>query len=336
MDQVTSPPRPIRQFISAYVKTMRPYYSFITGIAGWIGVSFYFFVKERDCGVNSVTQADWVRGLIALTILFLSWGVNQVFNDWRGLAEDRINAPNRPMVTGELNVRWALATSLTLMGIASIVTCFLNPWALIPLLLGFVLNFVYEESKAWGIWANLVFGIMISMCMIYGFLAVGPLIGDFFTTNRVCALILVIYMNGLMTFFTYFKDYEGDKAAGKRTYIVRAGVDTARRIGIYGSLVPTILFLGMRWAGLWPFEITNEFIFCGVMTAFLQVWTAVRYYRNPIGPRSFFSLATNFRACACGQVTLIAIFNGRLAMYLFNLTYVFVGFLFGLYDDEKG
>lgn len=328
----------IRRFVRAYVKTMRPYYSFITGIAGWIGVSFYFFVKERDFGAAAITDADWARGLVALVILFLSWGVNQVFNDWRGIAEDRINAPNRPMVSGELNVRWAIATSLTLMGIAAVATCFMNPWALVPLALGFALNFLYEESKAWGILANVVFGVMIAMCTVYGFMAIGPnpdRSGAFFTGPRVSAFILIAYMNGLMTYFTYFKDYEGDKAAGKHTYIVRAGIETARRIGIWGSLMPTVIFFALRGTGNWPFEVTNEFVFCGVMTIFLQVWTALRYYRNPIGPRSFFSLATNFRACACGQVAIIAIFNGPLAMYLFNATYIFVGFLFGLYDDDK-
>jgi geranylgeranylglycerol-phosphate geranylgeranyltransferase len=159
---------------------------------------------------------------------------------------------------------------------------------------------------------------------------------SFFTGPRVSAFILIAYMNGLMTYFTYFQGLRGRQGGRQaHTYIVRAGVETARKLGIYGSLMPTAIFFAARWSGNWPFEVTNEFIFCGVMTIFLQVWTAVRYFSNPIGPRSFFSLATNFRACACGQVAIIAIFNGPLAMYLFNATYIFVGFLFGLYDDDK-
>ncbi len=71
------------------------------------------------------------------------------------------------------------------------------------------------------------------------------------------------------------------------------------------------------------------------MTVFLQVWTAVLYFRHPEGERAYFSLATNFRTCVAGQVTLIAIFNGTLALYMLTTSYVFIGFLFGLYKDHK-
>jgi geranylgeranylglycerol-phosphate geranylgeranyltransferase len=326
----------VRSFAWAYLKTMRLYYSFITGIAGWIGVSFYFHLKA-DRYHLPITHEDYLIGGVVLGILFLSWGVNQIFNDWLGLPEDRVNAPNRPMVTGELNVRWALTLSGSLMAVAAVVSAILNPWALIPLGAGFLLNFVYNYSKAWGMWANVVFGIMIANCTVYGFLAVGPIFDEpFFTSNRLTVVGLVALMNGLMTYFTYFKDYEGDKAAGKRTFIVRHGLATARIVGVIGTFLPTVLFFASRAAGLFPFEITEHFVYCGVMTIFLQFWTAVRFYRNPIGPRAYFSNATNFRACACGQVTMIAIFNGPLALYLFSFTYVFIGFLFGLHDDVQG
>ncbi len=46
-------------------------------------------------------------------------------------------------------------------------------------------------------------------------------------------------------------------------------------------------------------------------------------------------LVTNFRACVAGQVALIAIFNGTLALYLLLASYVFIGFLFDLYRDPR-
>ncbi|HOT30344.1 MAG TPA: UbiA family prenyltransferase [Candidatus Ozemobacteraceae bacterium] len=322
-------------FIIAYIKTMRLYYSFITGIAGWIGVSFYFWAKTRE-GLE-ITGDDYVYGAIALVILFLSWGVNQIFNDWLGLPEDRINAPNRPMVTGELNVTWALTLSSVLMGIAAVISWFLNPWSLVPLTLGFLMNFLYNYSKAWGLWANVVFGVMISNCSLYGFLAAGPMLsGPLFDRSRVAGLFLVALMNGLMTYFTYFKDYEGDKAAGKDTFIVRHGIEKARVVGLVGAFLPTICFFAARALGAFSFRYTEYFIYCGVMTIFLQFWTAIRFYRNPVGPKAYFSNATNFRACVAGQVTLIAMFNGHLALYLFSFSYIFIGFLFGLHEDSLG
>jgi geranylgeranylglycerol-phosphate geranylgeranyltransferase len=71
------------------------------------------------------------------------------------------------------------------------------------------------------------------------------------------------------------------------------------------------------------------------MTIFLQLWTSILFFRNPVGDRTYFSLATNIRACVAGQISLIAIFNGTLALYLFSASYVFVGLLFDLYKDAK-
>jgi geranylgeranylglycerol-phosphate geranylgeranyltransferase len=71
------------------------------------------------------------------------------------------------------------------------------------------------------------------------------------------------------------------------------------------------------------------------MTLFLQVWTAVLFFRHPTGERTYFSLVTNVRACVAGQIALIAIFNGTLALYLFSASYVLIGFLFELYRDAR-
>jgi len=317
-------------FALAYISSMRLYYAFVTGIAGWIGVSFYSYI--------SATPELSVRNIGILAILFLSWGINQIINDYLGLPEDRINAPNRPMVTGELNAALAVRLSAVLMAGVVVLSWFLNPWSVIPILLGVLLNVLYEYAKAWSLTGNLIFGLSIAMCTIYGFLAAGPVPSPAFTTNRVSVFILVTVMNGLMTYFTYFKDYTGDKAAGKNTFIVRHGLRTARVAGVLGAFLPTILFLLFVWTGWIPsgdILYAQNFVFCGVMTVFLQFWTAVLYYMHPQGRRTYFSLVTNIRACVAGQVTLIAIFNGTLALYLFAASYVFVGFLFDLYKDAR-
>ncbi|MBM4152563.1 MAG: ubiquinone biosynthesis protein UbiA [Kiritimatiellaceae bacterium] len=309
---------------------MRLYYAFITGIAGWIGVSFYYFCEPE--------RFSYARAGLLLVMLFLSWGINQIVNDYMGLPEDRINAPNRPMVTGELHPQIAMIVSAVLMSGVLIISYFLNPKTLIPVILGVVLNVVYEYAKAWSLMGNVIFGVSIAMCTAYGFLAAGPSPTPLFTSNRICVFILVALLNGLMTFYTYFKDYEGDKAAGKHTFIVRHGLDTARYAGLIGAILPTATFFLFVQTGWFPFKdvlFQRDFIFCGIMTLLLQVWTAILFFKNPTGEQTYFSLATNIRACVAGQITLIAIFNGTLALYLFSVCYVFIGFLFDLYKDAK-
>ena len=318
------------RFVVAYIKSMRLYYAFVTGIAGWLGVSFY-----RFCAPDAYGHA---RGALILAMLFLSWGINQIVNDYLGLAEDRVNAPNRPMVSGELHPEGALCVSLAALAGVGAISYALNPWALAPLLAGVFLNVLYEYAKAWSLWGNAVFGLSISMCTVYGFLAAGPLVRPVFTTNRVSAVFLVALLNGLMTYYTYFKDAAGDRAAGKRTFVVRHGLRISRYAGMAGAFLPTVAFLGLVYIGWIPATdilYTRDFAFCGLMTLFLQIWTAWLYFRYPTGERTYFSLVTNFRACVAGQVALVAIFNGTLALYLLTASYVFIGFLFDLYRDPR-
>jgi geranylgeranylglycerol-phosphate geranylgeranyltransferase len=318
------------RFVRAYVASMRLYYAFITGISGWIGVSFYHFCMPD--------QADTLRSALILVLLFLSWGINQIVNDYLGLREDRINAPHRPMVTGELPPQAALLTSGILLAGVAVLTAVLNPWALAPLLAGVLLNVLYEYAKAWSLLGNAIFGFSIAMCTAYGFLAAGPVPDPFLTSNRVCVFALVALMNGLMTYYTYFKDYRGDAAAGKRTFVVRYGLRVARVAGIGGAFLPALTFLAFHaldWLPLREVRSVPEFAFCAALTVLLQAWTAWLYYRHPTGARTYYNLATAIRACVAGQVALIAIFNGTLALYLMCASYVLVGFLFNLYQDAR-
>jgi len=322
------------KFIEQYIKSMRLYYSFITGIAGWLGVSFYQHIAT-DFRTVEVLPSVEKKGII-LVLLFLSWGINQIFNDYLGRKEDKINAPERPMVSGELNPHAAVIVSICLLSITLFITVFyLEPIAVIPLVAGVLLNILYEYAKAYGIWGNIVFGLMISMCTAFGFLASGPTQAPYFTKSRISVMLLVWLMNGLMTFYTYFKDYKGDRRAGKKTIIVKYGLHKSRIIAIFSAFLPAILFLTIYFNNMVVAPVNKIFIILAILTLFLEIRTGWLYFKNPKGEMTYYSLATNFRACACGQATFIALFNTELAMILFLVSYVFVGFLFDLHSNRR-
>ncbi|MTI83167.1 MAG: ubiquinone biosynthesis protein UbiA [Firmicutes bacterium] len=322
-------------FIKAYIKSMRLYYAFVTGISGWIGIAFYEYIAKSPFQTIELVPSTEKKAVI-LAMLFLSWGINQIINDYLGLKEDRINAPHRPMVTGELDPSKALTLSGLLLTLTLLITYFyLEPIALIPAILGIVLNILYQNAKGYGIWGNIVFGLMISMCTAFGFLAAGPTESPYFTSSRISVLILVTVMNGLMTFYTYFKDYTGDKAANKRTIVVQLGIDKSRYIAAVSAFLPAVIFSLLYFNNFIEARVNNMFLILAGLTFFLELWTGYLYFKNPKGKRTYYSLATNFRACTCGQATLIALFNTELAMLLFLVSYMFVGLLFDLHTDHK-
>lgn len=324
------------KFIKAYVKSMRFYYAFVTGIAGWIGVAYYELLVSSQTEKTIEILPSQEKKIVILFMLFLSWGINQIINDYLGLKEDRINAPDRPMVTGELNANKALGLSMVILFLSSGITwVYLEPIAVLFLFAGVVLNIIYEYAKGHSILGNIVFGLMITMATLYGAYACGPTQASFLAPHRLSGLILVWVINGLMTFYTYFKDYHGDKAAGKKTLVVKYGVQNARLIALFATFLPTITFFILKATNMLWIQINSTFVILGCLTVFLQGWTGFLYYRDPTGPRTYESLKTNFRACVCGEATIVAFFNPDLAMWLFIMSYVFVGFLFDLHSNPK-
>ncbi|MEL7564122.1 MAG: UbiA family prenyltransferase [Dehalobacterium sp.] len=311
---------------------MRLYYAFITGIAGWLGVVYY----EFSAGYSAIdTEGLLFKKFIILVLLFLSWGINQIINDFLGLKEDRINAPERPMVTGELAPKKAILTSIVLLIISLIVIgIYLEPIAIVPALLGVFLNILYEYAKGYGVLGNIVFGLMIMMCPVVGFFALGPL-PHYLPPLSMLLLGFVALLNALMTFYTFFKDYQGDKAAQKKTIVVKYGIEKSRFIALGAAFIPAMLFALVYFSGKFPLELNTSFIFLGVLTFFLQIWTGVLYYKYPSGERTYYSLSINFRACSCGQAALIALFDPMLGMMVFIAAYLFVGFLFDLHANSK-
>jgi len=327
----------IKSFIKAYIKSMRLYYSFITGIAGLIGISYYQYLAYT--ADNKIYQpTSFPELLVIMVILFFAWGINQIYNDYLGIEEDRINAPDRPMVTGELNPGYAVLLSSFLMLSAIMITWFyLEPFAVIPLIAGIALNFIYEYAKGYGIWGNIVFGIMISTCAVFSFMAAGKSDLSILSFSSLLLIFYISLLNGLMTLYTYFKDYEGDKLAGKKTLIVKLGIDQSQKLALLISFLPVVTFM-IIFYGLeaWDYNLNSIFIELGLLATGLQLWTGFLYFQNPVGSRTYFSLSMNFRACACSESALIAIFNPAFGVILFLMSYFFIGFLFNFHANVKG
>jgi geranylgeranylglycerol-phosphate geranylgeranyltransferase len=320
----------ILKFLKEYVKSMRLYYSFVTGIAGWIGITCYEYSADLP------TSGAGARKLVILVLAFLGWGINQIVNDYLGLPEDRINAPRRPMVTGALDPRKALLLSSFLMlGAAVITWLFLEPIAIVFLLAGVMLNVLYEKAKGYGVWGNIVFGLMICMVTLYGFFAMGPVHGFRWLSRILPVLALLCTINGLMTLYTYFKDYSGDRRTGKRTLIVIWGLKRSRICAFAGAFLPLSVFVLLMAANKLPIHIGAEFMLLGSLALALQIWTGALFYLKPVGKATYTSLGVNFKACVCAEAALLSLFDPLLGVQLFVISYFAVTFLFFLHKNAK-
>lgn len=219
-------------FLYYYVRSMRLYYSFVTGSTVLAGLVY---------GIK-VSGAAWT-GTTTLVLLMgcLAWGINQIFNDWGNLAEDRINAPHRPMVNGSLQPAPALVLSAVLLLTFGIVSWLVNPWTLVPLAFGAGLNFAYCLAKGVPILGCFVYGASITCCFFYGYI-VGygtsnslPPFLDWGSLQFWDVAVSLWLIHALMCHASYFKDILGDKTAGKRTFQVVFGYQASLYAGLAGS-----------------------------------------------------------------------------------------------------
>ena len=305
-------------FIKYYLKSMRLYYGFVTLTAGWVGLSLY----------NG--HIDLLNKVILLVIMFIDWGVNQIINDFTGLKEDKINAPERPMVTGKLQAKPALILSITIICAALGYSLYINPLSIVPLIFGVLMNILYSWAKSYGIFGNIAFGVSISCCTWYCYVALGGGLIDFFRENLLIWLCIVV-LNMIMTYFTYFKDYEGDKSAGKNTLVVKFGLKNAAVFGLVISFIPIALFM--------LFQGNAYYFTSSLIAAIMFVLTGFLFFKNQEGQegeKTYFNLKYNFAALSAAQATYVCLTSGveGLILTIVSVIGVLAIFRFG-YKDAK-
>ena len=197
----------MRQFLHYYLRSMRLYYCFVTGMATLVGCVYRH-------GFRPDVPWDW-RDAAVIMIGFLAWGVNQIISDWFDRKEDAFNAPHRPMVSGKLAPLPALILSGSLMALFAVTAYLVSPLSLLILMVGGLLNVLYSLLKGVPVINTLVYALALSCCTVFGMSRNWDL-GHILLFS--CLFIPgILPSHVLMCHNSYFKDIAGDRAAGLRT-----------------------------------------------------------------------------------------------------------------------
>lgn len=244
-------------FLYYYLRSMRLYYAFVTGSTTAAGILAAHVVEpvpgstaEGGCGF-AFFSLPAIRECLALVIGFLAWGVNQIFNDYGNRKEDARNAPDRPMVNGNLPVFPALLLSCVLMLVFAAAIFLAAPGALIFLICGALLNLLYNFGKKIPIAGCVLYGLSISMCYFFGFFAAGGRnfnfsggggygMGTWIPEGMIFPWMICIILHASMCYFSCFKDMEGDRAVGIRSIPVIFGY---RKALLGGMILEGLLLL---------------------------------------------------------------------------------------------
>ncbi|MFH0848470.1 MAG: UbiA family prenyltransferase [archaeon] len=196
-----------------------------------------------------ILSGVWDSRIILLGLaVFLFHASAGALNDIADFEVDRVNSPSRPLVKGTIGIWHAKLIVAVLVVLALLVAWFLDPWLfLLAATVGMALEILYNyvlKLKNNSLGSFLYLSASVS--------PVPFLVGTFVSGNLTIkafsfALPLLVLSNCIV--LGSFKDFEGDKQMGKRTFVVAFGKDKAKKIMaalLVGSIIayvaPVVFF----------------------------------------------------------------------------------------------
>jgi len=295
--------------------TFRPHFFFVSGAAGLTGMVLAF-----------ENPPLW-KTMATFLICFFSYGLIQALCDTFDLETDRINAPFRPMVSGELPVRTVIIILSGMLMIVAVMFYLINPILLAVEAVALIFSVTYNRMKRIPHAGPLWNGIIVATL---------PYIGAFGVSEArtFAELPLIVHLNALIVGLVYagfvltgyFKDVTGDSQTGYRTAPVTYGVLAARWHVLPYTFVAVC---GMAvylsdGVGLWENAVTGAriiFLTLGTAAIVLLVLSNVILIRDPSEKNSYRALLWYTRGMVLSFLSPIALVHSTVA---FSVSVVFL------------
>lgn len=198
--------------VSAYLKLARIEHGIIASVATVTGCAL---------GAGGWLHIPLVQSALAIaTTMFVEAGLF-IFNDIYNVDEDRVNAPNRPLVTGEIGLKEATTAGYLalLLGIAFALTLGVAPLIIVltAVTSGMAYNIRYKRT---GFIGNLIVSFDTSLPFLFGATVTSgyriPLLAIIFTLIAFVATLGREVLKGI-------RDLEGDRRVGIKTVAATKG-----------------------------------------------------------------------------------------------------------------
>ena len=232
--------------ISGYIGIIRPANSIVAGIAAVIGYII-------------ATGALVPEAFLLFVVVFLVTGAGNTINDWYDVEIDRVNRPERPIPSGKVSERGALALAAVLFGGGILVSLFTTPLcAAIAIINSGLLVFYAFSLKKTAFLGNLAVSYLAGSIFLFG----GALAGMEGMVHAAPVFLITLLAMVTRELLKDAEDVKGDSLQGASTVPIRYGVRVTVLIAcafILGALAASILPLawwGPRYlAGIIPVDL---------------------------------------------------------------------------------
>ncbi len=204
--------------------------------------------------VGAVVSGAGMENLVLIAYLALSVfmisGAGIILNDYYDFENDKINAPNRPLPSGQISKRSALVYAALLFAAGIALAYFVNIYALALAVLNTVLEFLYAwKFKPIALLGNTVDSWFAASSFLYGAL----ITLDF---EIVWLLIAMSFFANLgREIYGDIEDVAGDRKAGAKTLPILVGerkATLAAQAAIIAAIILSVLpyvygYFGMKY-----------------------------------------------------------------------------------------
>lgn len=192
----------------------------------FIGFIYLIRLNNSLMGIFSVVISAYIANsdlnygkvLLAIVTVFFMFSGGNIINDFFDIQTDKVNKPNRPLVSIKYNLKLIFILSIVFLVAGVIVSAFISKTGFVITLLSSILLFLYSLSfKRLPFIGNLVVSILTAVLFIFGAEAGG----DY--TKGIFPAIFSFLMNFGREILKDIEDVDGDEYAGMKTLPIMIG-----------------------------------------------------------------------------------------------------------------
>jgi geranylgeranylglycerol-phosphate geranylgeranyltransferase len=200
--------------LSGYMRLMRPVNCLMMGFAVIVGAVL----------ASSVWREYWLNLAYGFVTGFTLAAASMVMNDYFDREIDAINEPSRPIPSGLIKPKEALAFAFILTAVGFVAAFLTGPLSLLVALFAWVIFLTYTTlGKRSGLPGNLLVSACVAIPFVYGNIAVANEV----KLNVLLFASMAFLSNTGREVTKGIVDVEGDKARNIKTLAVRFGGRTA-------------------------------------------------------------------------------------------------------------
>jgi len=216
-----------------YLKLMRPLNCVMSAVAVLIAMMIV---------LPNIQTIGFLRAGLAMAAAFVICGAGMAVNDYYDIEIDKVNKPNRPLSSGRIMKKSAMAFAIVLFVIGIALAFFVNKYAFYLAIINSVVEFVY----AWKLKKVLLVGhILVSYLVASLFIFGAAVMFDIVGLSKLIPIIilsaLAFFSNMGREIYKSAADVLGDKQVGVSSFATKFKIPTAKKIASVFLIISILL-----------------------------------------------------------------------------------------------